>query len=966
MSTEEGSPPSLPKARPANVDDVDTSRDVTSPLVVDGGAGSGDDIMVDSKTRSYSNYSNYSSDDSAFGGFGGGYSSGSSPTINESYEDDDIRFAKEMALAIAQNPNMTPDQLREMQQRTKQRVSGAPVSTTPTSVGKPMKAIRSSFKASMKAVSSVVVPASVAKVPNRQSTSTSSNRPLQSSAATSPVSPPGTGTTSSGLAGSPQVPLLPPNTPSRKANGNPKLPAKLGDFLDSQKEISISSGPSSTADCDRSTFSYGGSGVAAAAGPIRLTGIVWKRRSGLGKYSSSAAWERRRVVLQGSKLLYYKTLVDTKDEESNAGDDSEGVYGGGDDGEVAATTATAAVAMASSWLGMRNTPTGGNKESARGYLDLLKEQPSVSASYGHTGAPTPFAISIKVMSQTKWKLCFDTQDELMEWLAAMTDVVVQGSVDAYNAQILEAYDPRSVLGASGMIGQLSEPPKIGHAGTKTGAGGHRLWSTCHYLVKSENYPDENVLQDMIAEDELEDGGSDTEGEDVNGDRALNKGLDAVSTSEMTFAVDPSTGKDIWGIPADQVLPVVVLLNLALCLARASAVSVDMFWHLITFTNMALLGVISKEKVGGIITSKATVSEIQVRRLSSGLGLPPSSVTPKLKDAIPIAKTKAVAPDKGLTIPSPVTDFKPLAGSTGMRIENPTDLPVNKDGVIFAGWRTADPSIMQIRSMGYKKTKAKVASPGQLYKCVDVDIFESKTRFPDMASRVTLPKVEFNDKGPKTWNAPDLFVITIAIPTDTPKLYGPTENGGGYTISIYFAMEQDTRDILKRVTADGYNPADEKQLGDSNNSKVNAVRLLEEWCRRAPTDDAYMARFKVLPNAQNLKEIGLPSWIAKYNGKPFLIKRPGQTGFLYRHPEKSVVEFDISLHPFPYLAKQGICFMKDTYFKKVLVTFGFLIEGRADDELPECLIGLFQLCYPDPIHAIQGEDYFAGKSPSSKV
>jgi hypothetical protein len=77
-----------------------------------------------------------------------------------------------------------------------------------------------------------------------------------------------------------------------------------------------------------------------------------------------------------------------------------------------------------------------------------------------------------------------------------------------------------------------------------------------------------------------------------------------------------------------------------------------------------------------------------------------------------------------------------------------------------------------------------------------------------------------------------------------------------------------------------------------------------------------------------------------------------------------MEFDISLHPFPYLAKQGICFMKDTFFKKAIVTFGFLIEGRADDELPECLIGLTQLCYPDPIHAIQGEDFLVGTCPRS--
>jgi hypothetical protein len=57
-------------------------------------------------------------------------------------------------------------------------------------------------------------------------------------------------------------------------------------------------------------------------------------------------------------------------------------------------------------------------------------------------------------------------------------------------------------------------------------------------------------------------------------------------------------------------------------------------------------------------------------------------------------------------------------------------------------------------------------------------------------------------------------------------------------------------------------------------------------------------------------------------------------------------------------------MKDSYFKKVLVTFGFTIEGRSDDELPECLIGLTQLCYPDPIHAIQGEDFFSGRSAKS--
>jgi hypothetical protein len=240
--------------------------------------------------------------------------------------------------------------------------------------------------------------------------------------------------------------------------------------------------------------------------------------------------------------------------------------------------------------------------------------------------------------------------------------------------------------------------------------------------------------------------------------------------------------------------------------------------------------------------------------------------------------------------------------------------------------------MLVRSHGYLETKAKIPSPGQLYECVQVDIFESPQRYPDMGSRVKLPGVDFMDSSTKkTWRAPDIFIVSIALPTDPPKFGRSTSDGGGYTITVYFRMLEETRAILRRVTADGYDPSEE-QVADPQKSKVNAVRLLEEWCRRAPTDPKYQARFKVVPNAHNLDEIGMPNWIAKYNGKPFLVKRAGQTGFLFCHPEFSCMEFDVSLHPFPYLAKQAICFMKESYFKRILVSFGFCIEGRSDDEV----------------------------------
>ena len=308
------------------------------------------------------------------------------------------------------------------------------------------------------------------------------------------------------------------------------------------------------------------------------------------------------------------------------------------------------------------------------------------------------------------------------------------------------------------------------------------------------------------------------------------------------------------------------------------------------------------------------------------------------------------------------DFKPEAGSTSVKIENATDLALDKNGKIVAGWKEVDPSTVKVRGTGYSSWKKnKVSSPGDLYRCVKADVFESQHRYPDMASRVNLPEVRFDDDDDlhqeKTWVSPDMFIVSVCLPTD-PRIKGEPNDGPGYTVTMYYAMQQETRDILRRVTSDDYDPANEEE-SKTNTSKVNAVRLLEKWCREAPSDEKMMSRFKVITRADNLEEIGLPSWISKFNGKPFLVKRPGTTGFLYSHPEQSCMEFTVSLHPFPYLAKKAISFMKDSCFKKTIATFAFCIEGRDEDELPECLLGAFQLCYPDPVHAIQGEDLFAG-------
>eukprot|EP00751_Fragilariopsis_kerguelensis_P021586 CAMPEP_0170896458 /NCGR_PEP_ID=MMETSP0734-20130129/44797_1 /TAXON_ID=186038 /ORGANISM="Fragilariopsis kerguelensis, Strain L26-C5" /LENGTH=512 /DNA_ID=CAMNT_0011288685 /DNA_START=8 /DNA_END=1548 /DNA_ORIENTATION=- len=373
--------------------------------------------------------------------------------------------------------------------------------------------------------------------------------------------------------------------------------------------------------------------------------------------------------------------------------------------------------------------------------------------------------------------------------------------------------------------------------------------------------------------------------------------------------------------------------------------------------------------GALITAE---SPLMISRRKSRLPSLTSSFC--LMSAYDIDLDADAATDAHVVDPS--LPYKPIAGSTSIQLKNATDPAIcAKTGKIMAGWRTVDPSTLHIRGCGYDANHHhKIESPGMLYDCINADVFESQHRVPDLASKVVLPTVTFkDDKGTKTWTAPDLFVISVALPTSPPSLYGANSNkddGLGYTVVMYYQMRADTRAILRRITAPNYQRKDDESNESQSTNKTNAVRLFEKWCQRAPSHTDMFSRFKVLPQAENLPEMGLPSWIEKFNGMAFLVKRAGETGYVFTHPTQSCMEFDVSLHPFPYLAKKGICYMKDTYFEKTVarllfektvVTFAFCIEGRSEEELPECVLGAFQLCYPNPVHAIQAEEWFAGPS-----
>ncbi|EGD75876.1 hypothetical protein PTSG_07988 [Salpingoeca rosetta] len=86
----------------------------------------------------------------------------------------------------------------------------------------------------------------------------------------------------------------------------------------------------------------------------------------------------------------------------------------------------------------------------------------------------------------------------------------------------------------------------------------------------------------------------------------------------------------------------------------------------------------------------------------------------------------------------------------------------------------------------------------------------------------------------------------------------------------------------------------------------------------------------MPWMQNFRELGLPTLLEGYNGKPALIKA---TGTVCRGKDNAFLEMCINVHSFPVLTRKSIHSLRGK-MKQMVVHLGTTIEGHADDELPE--------------------------------
>lgn len=807
--------------------------------------------------------------------------------------------------------------------------------------------------------------------------------------------------------------------------------------------------------------------------------IVWKRRSGYGKYSIRNAWEQRKLVLNGSTLQYFdihgfdvkendngetdptkssdnvvssdvvtSSIVTTQSiEEDEENDSSAQDFHDREDNTGLSSVPSPATSPKSSqmkhkkdirqlWEQAKENITmsiDGVKENLqsfdlthlkqkdttsskispsdpkqatailpRGTIDLVKENAAIAAisvtdattkwisnertkhksvltNVGtiNSPPPTPFGLSIMVKGETKWKLCFETQREQVLWLALLTDVVVQRSVDSYNEELIKSSVSGGVnlntstavftptthvppvpslgLNSTASKNEVVHPQVLRSPGNRKGA----LWQTesKYSLVTAVNAIDQS--DDRHVQENTKSENVPTSCYD-NHTNVLDSN-DPYLIRKIHNWVDRSACKD----PNISVSG----LNLVFCGILTNILLLKAF---VTESKVVccLLVIIMNVFVGLCMTKNPTSSNARNmgrRSFLLDMWIPSHKLT--IQDGKMNDEENREVNEKTCISEPPALirhGFKPTAGSTTLRVANESE-PDLAHGTQFIRWTSLDNQTVQVRSHGYLTTKKKIPAPDSLYEVIAVEICQSETQIRRFVEKIILPPSSLpivDDKSERTWISPDIFVISLAVPTEEPSFSRSTTDGGGIIVVSIYRMKEETRKVLKIVTSSGYDASKcHNILG--NKSTINAIKLFEKWCRNSPTDEKMQGRFKMIPNVHNLDEVGLPSYISKYCGKPVLIKRVNVTGFLSNHPELNAMEFDITLHPFPYLAKKAMSYLYDNIFAKAIISLSYVIEGRDDDELPEALIGDgVKLLRPDPELTVKALNFFDGTSKRS--
>jgi len=342
-----------------------------------------------------------------------------------------------------------------------------------------------------------------------------------------------------------------------------------------------------------------------------------------------------------------------------------------------------------------------DRNGPRGSINLVKENAVVaatSASHAETYSavmsinmggmskvfsstpPTPFDISIIVKNETKWKICFETQSEQMQWLAVMTEIVVRSNVDNYNEELTKSRRgaPRKSLepdeSENNVIAFNAEEAFRSPPGGKD----DELWqySTALSLGRSEHSQTGIDQEQLNVDGSAEDIGANTEVDTVE--------VIAADTPLSMFHQIVNDGASIgprFSLARRNILVVSATMNLALKLVFAT----ESLWACLfygTLANMIFWLLVTNDNLNGRdgqqISSMISVIEAQL--------FPAQTAAFKTDKSNKAESSMNDDPKPKLEGPKIKEGFKPIAGCTTKRVHDES-VSLDCNGERFIRWCT---------------------------------------------------------------------------------------------------------------------------------------------------------------------------------------------------------------------------------------------------------------------------------------
>ena len=234
----------------------------------------------------------------------------------------------------------------------------------------------------------------------------------------------------------------------------------------------------------------------------------------------------------------------------------------------------------------------------------------------------------------------------------------------------------------------------------------------------------------------------------------------------------------------------------------------------------------------------------------------------------------------------------------------------------------------LRGANYLRDKIKAPSARGVYECVAVHVFQSPSgNMPDMLAkhaRFLPPRRPGDPDAPLA--LPRVFAFNISVPTEAPSMRGWKPHNPCWVILIVMRLTDESVAALQK-------PEREWTPG---------LRLARDWVDKSEDDPYFSSRLKGIFMCSALKGEKLPSLLDKWNGKPVLMaasgglgRRPGISTF---HRARDAVEVGLNIgESFSYMGR-GAVYMMIGKLATLDCDVCFTVEGRADDELPEVVLG----------------------------